>query len=205
MADTTIGDALLLLSKVSSSTDKRLSLLEKVIGKSAASTSVSSSAVKKIPREVVEKPKSVIISDFGKKAESDLKMLQGKEGTDGKEEKPADAGGGMSFIKKLIGPALLVLGGIAALVTGLMTDGPLKGLLKILAKGGIIGGIKLFTGMMTKQLGKFTGLFSKLMPEDMFGAVISKAKGFLGGITKFLLKPFAKLGGKTAGRVYLVL
>ena len=216
MADTTIGDALLLLSKVSSSTHKRLDIFEKVIGKSAASTSVSPSAnspvakvtgkqapaiaTKKIPRDVVEKPKSVIISDFGKKAKSDLKRLQGKEGTDGKEEKPADAGGGMSFIKKLIGPALLVLGGIAALVTGLMTDGPLKGLLKILAKGGIIGGIKLFTGMMTKQLGKFTGLFSKLMPANMFGAVISKAKGFLGGITKFLLKPFAKLGGKTAGK-----
>ena len=128
MADTTIGDALLLLSKVSSSTDKRLSLLEKVIGKSAVPASNLKDSNKK-PRSVVEKPKSVIVTDFGKKAESDLKILQDKDGEGGKEEKPGKDGGGMSFIKKLIGPALLVLGGIAALVTGLMTDGPLKGLL----------------------------------------------------------------------------
>jgi hypothetical protein len=216
MADTTIGDALLLLSKVSSSTDKRLSLLEKVIGKSAVAAPASSSTskavnkvagkqvlgpiAKKEPRSVVEKPKSVIVTDFGKKAESDLKVLQDKDDGKGKEEKPGKDGGGMSFIKKLIGPALLVLGGIAALVTGLMTDGPLKGLLALLSKGGIIGGIKLFKSMATKQIGKFTGLFAKILPKNMFGSLIKSAKGFLGGISKFLLKPFAKLGGKAAGK-----
>ena len=217
MADTTIGDALLLLSKVSSSTDKRLSLLEKVIGKSAVPASNlkdsnkkprSKSAVpasnlkdsNKKPRSVVEKPKSVLVTDFGKKAESDLKILQDKDGGEGKEEKPGKDGGGMSFIKKLIGPALLVLGGIAALVTGLMSDGPLKGLLNILAKGGIIGGIKLFKSMAVKQVGKFTTLFAKILPKNMFGSLIKSAKGFLGSITKFLLKPFAKLGGKAAGK-----
>jgi len=199
MADTTIGDALLLLSKVSSSTDKRLSLLEKVIGKSAVPASNLKDSNKK-PRSVVEKPKSVIVTDFGKKAESDLKVLQDKDGGEGKEEKPGKDGGGMSFIKKLIGPALLVLGGLAALVTGLMSDGPLKGLLNILSKGGIIGGIKLFKSMAVKQVGKFTTLFAKILPKNMFGSLIKSAKGFLGSITKFLLKPFAKLGGKAAGK-----
>ena len=194
MADTTIADALLLLSKVSSSTDKRLSLLEKVLGKSATSAS-NREGSNKTPRQVVEKAKPVIVTDFGKKAENDLKVLQGND-EGGKEGDPGKDSGGMGFIKKLIGPALLVLGGLAALVTGIMSDGPLKGLLNILSKGGIIAGVKLFQKMAGKQLAKFTGLFSKLIPKDLFAGVITKAKGFLGSITKFLLAPFKKLAGK---------
>ena len=192
MADTTIADALLLISKVSSSTEKRLSLLEKVIGKTVSSSKENASPA---PRQVVEKAKPVIVTDFGKKAENDLSVLKDDDSKDAKrEEEPGK--GGMGFIKKLIGPALLVLGGLSALVTGLMSDGPLKGLLNILSKGGIIGGVKLFQKMAGKQLATFTGLFAKLIPTDLFAGVIKKAKGFLGSITKFLLKPFAKIAGK---------
>ena len=211
MADTTIADALLLISKVSSSTEKRLSLLEKVIGKTVSSTKENTSPTRVIekvvgekisalkpapaPRQVVEKAKPVIVTDFGKKAENDLSVLKDDDSKDAKGEKEPEKGG-MGFIKKLIGPALLVLGGLAAFVTGIMSDGPLKGLLNILSKGGIIGGVKLFQKMAGKQLAKFTGLFAKLIPTDLFAGVIKKAKGFLGSITKFLLKPFAKIAGK---------
>jgi len=210
MADTTIADALLLISKVSSSTEKRLSLLEKVVGENTAAIKAKISparAVEKVvgqkvdaikpisaPRQVVEKAKPVIVTDFGRKAENDLKILRSDESKDTEDKEPGK--GGMGFIKKLIGPALLVLGGLAALITGIMSDGPLKGLLNILSKGGIIGGVKLFQKMVGKQLAKFTGLFAKIMPKNLFANVIKKAKGFLGGITKFLLKPFAKIAGK---------
>jgi hypothetical protein len=197
MADTTLADALSLITKVSSSTDKRLSLLEKVLGKKVPATAGGSE--KKVPRQVVKKAEPVIVTDFGKKAEQDLGRLSGDPGS--KDSKDGDPGkSGTGFLKKLIGPALLVLGGLAALVTGLMSDGPLKGLLKILAKGGIIGGVKLFQKMASKQIGKFTGMFAKILPKGLFKTVITKATDFLKGIGKFLLAPFKKLGGKAAGK-----
>lgn len=197
MADTTLADALSLITKVSSSTDKRLSLLEKVLGKKVPAT--VDGPEKKAPRQVVKKAEPVIVTDFGKKAEQDLGRLSGDPSSkDGKDGDPGK--GGMGFLKKLIGPALLVLGGLAALVTGLMSDGPLKGLFNILSKGGIIGGVKLFQKMASKQIGKFTGMFAKILPKDLFKNVITKATDFLKGIGKFLLAPFKKLGGKGAGK-----
>lgn len=151
------------------------------------------------PEKLFKKPQSVVIDDFNKNAVEDLNKVFGASQNQ-KMPEAGPPGEGLGFIKKLIGPALLVLGGIAALVTGLMSDGPLKGLLNILSKGGIIGGVKLFQTLAAKQIGKFTGLFAKIMPTNLFGKVIAKATGFLSSIGKFLLKPFAKLGGKGAGK-----
>jgi len=208
MADTTLADALSLITKVSSSTNKRLTLLEKVIGKktpvlkqSASSKSVAASDKKTPamgqppgpikPRKVVEKASPVIVTDFGKKAEQDLGRMAGDPGQGGKGGEGGKSGGGLG---KLTAAALLVLGGVAALVTGLMSDGPLKGFLKILAKGGIIGGIKLFKSMVSKSLGKFTAGFAKLLPKGIFTKVITSVKTFMKSIGKFFLKPFKMLG-----------
>ena len=122
-----------------------------------------------------------------------------------KEEKedPMKSGGG-SFIKKIIGPALLVLGGLAALVSGLTTDGPLKGLFKILSKGGIIGGVKLFQKLFSKQIALASKQFAKIMPKNLFGNIVKAAKNFLGKISKFLITPFktlAKSGQNIFGKV----
>ena len=85
--------------------------------------------------------------------------------------------GNDNWFKKILGPAALVLGGLGALVAGLMSDGQAKGFLKILAKAGISGGVKLLSGTFAK-MGKFVG------------GIIKN----LGGI---LLKPFKFLkGGK---------
>jgi hypothetical protein len=196
MADTTLADALLLLTKVSDKLNDRTVELQRSIDKTVG-TSVSTATAntgKKQPEKIVKKSEPVIVTDFGVKAEQDLRdNLSPSSEEDGKDGKP---GGGSSFLKKLIGPALLVLGGIAALVTGLMTDGPLKGFLKILAKGGIIGGIKLFAATAGKSLKKFGKLFAKILPKNLFKTVVTTAKGFLSKIGKFLLAPFAKLAGK---------
>ena len=191
MADTTLADALSLITKVSSTTNKRLSLLEKVSGKKAPALGQETGPKK--PRQVVQKAAPVIVTDFGKKAEQDLGRMGGDPGQGGKGGEGGKSGGGLG---KLTAAALLVLGGVAALVTGLMSDGPLKGFLKILAKGGIIGGIKLFAATAGKSLKKFGKLFAKILPKNLFKNVITAAKGFLSKIGKFLLKPFAKIAGK---------
>lgn len=192
MADTTLADALSLITKVSSTTNKRLSLLEKVSGKKAPALGQETGPKK--PRQVVQKAAPVIVTDFGKKAEQDLGRMGGDPGQGGDGGAGGKGGGG--GLGKLTAAALLVLGGVAALVTGLMSDGPLKGFLKILAKGGIIGGIKLFAATAGKSLKKFGKLFAKILPKNLFKNVITAAKGFLSKIGKFLLKPFAKIAGK---------
>ena len=95
---------------------------------------------------------------------------------------------GGSWLKKLIGPALLILGGLSALVTGFLSDGPAKGLLKILAKVGIGGGVKWFASKF-KGIGKSVGKMFK-----SFGSVLLKPFKFLkGGAIKAF---FSKMGGK---------
>lgn len=187
MAVDNIGEALLLLSKVSGKLNDKIDNLEKTISKTTG-------GVDSKPKRFIEKPKPVIVSDFGRKAEKDLQLAL--KPSDEKDDKDPEKKNGFGFVKKLIGPALLVLGGLAALVTGLMSDGPLKGLLNILSKSGIVGGIKLFEKMASKQIGKFTAMFAKILPKNLFDNVIKSAKGFLGNIGKFLLAPFKKLVGK---------
>ena len=190
--DQTLSQALLLITKVSNNQNKRLDKLEKMVGTSSAPGAPKGEKVE----ELVKKAEPRIITDFGKAAEKDLKSAL-TQTDDDKGQKP---GGGMDGLKKILGPALLVLGGLAALVQGLMTDGPLKGFLKILAKGGIIGGIKLFQKQIGKQIGNFTKAFAKILPKGLFDNVITSAKGFLKNVTNFLLGPFKKLAGKGGGK-----
>ena len=98
--------------------------------------------------------------------------------------------GGGSWLKKLIGPALLVLGGLSALVTGLLSDGSAKGLLKILAKVGIGGGVKWFASKF-KGIGKSVGKMFK-----SFGSILLKPFKFLKGGA---IKTFFKGMGKKVG------
>ena len=198
MAEATIGEALGILSKVSGDVDKRLKTLESTIGKTLGASTGGGQLFKNEPKKkekLVKEAAPVIVTDFGRNAEQDLANANATNGGPEKESKDPEKGG-LGFIKKLIGPALLVLGGIAALVTGLMSDGPLKGFLNILAKGGIIGGIKLFAATAGKSLKKFGKLFAKILPKNLFKNVITAAKGFLSKIGKFLLGPFTKLAGK---------
>ncbi len=192
MADTTLNDALSLLTTVSSKLGDRIVALEKAVGKTVG---LSTEGIKKQPERIVEESKPVIVTDFGVKAKQDLRdVLKPSIIGEGKDFETGKAG--MGFLTKLIGPALLVLGGLAALVQGLMTDGSLKGLFNILSKGGIVGGVKLFQKLAGKQIGKFTTMFAKILPKDLFKNVIDRAKGFLKNIGKFLLAPFEKIAGK---------
>jgi len=149
------------------------------------------------PEEVVQEEQHVVVSEFGKKAENtydklgkklekiaNLRMPKNEE--DKKEDSEV-----MKYVKLLIGPALLVLGGIASFVMGLFNNGPLKGLFTMLGKVGIKGG--LF--WMAKKLGETLGpkvlkkipivgtvlgladAYSRFKSGDMVGGVIALISG----------------------------
>ena len=131
----------------------------------------------------------------------------------------------LSGLGIIIAGGALVLGGLAALVKGLNTDGPFKGILKILSQGGLIGGIKLlqmgattfmsalgalarspFTlmrmigGQISRITGMFTAFGSRLM--GMFSGGISMitrmlpTTGIFGAIGRVFTNFFAKFASK---------
>jgi hypothetical protein len=144
---------------------------------------------------------------------------------DSKEKKKEDKKGGEGLLGMLPtgllttlglagGGIALLLGGVAALVTGLMNDGPFKGLLKIVSQVGIAGGLKLLekgAGMFLKNLNNFIKAPIKLLAGvaksigGLFGAEGAKAalktvasgKGIFGtmltGISNFLKGAVKKL------------
>ena len=118
--------------------------------------------------------------------------------------------------KKLIGPALMILGGLAALVMGLMTDGPLKGFLKLLAQGGIMGGMKWLGNVLSRFVGTAVKSLKFIFGSGAVDEVMKAGKGlitrivlpfkrfFISTIPKFigrLVAPIAKLVGSSGGTV----
>jgi hypothetical protein len=83
----------------------------------------------------------------------------------------------------LLGGLLLLLGGVGALIMGLITDGPFKGALKILSKIGISGGIKMLIAGAKGLLVTFSKFVTapfktigKLMGKGVFGKLFSALK-----------------------------
>ena len=200
--------------------------------------------------EQEEKPQIMLFGGFTKNGIAELKEKlpeivgdlfeasteKKKEGKDGEKPDPKDdkssslldmlKGTGLfSSLGILIAGGALVLGGLAALVKGLSTDSPFKGILKILAQGGLIGGIKLLTvgatrwmaslsalvksplplmrmlgGALDKVTGMFTAFGSKLMGMFSSGvgaiAKMLPTTGIFGSITKVLGGFFTKILGK---------
>ena len=120
------------------------------------------------------------------------------------------------WYKKLIGPALLILGGLAAFVMGIMTDGPLKGFLKLLSQGGIMGGLKWMANILTSVVSKSIGALTKVFGKDAVAKVLGSGKTlvtkimlpfkrfFISTVPKFIGKlvgPLVKIVGGSAGGV----
>ena len=117
--------------------------------------------------------------------------------------------GGKLGLGGILGGLLLLAGGLAALVTGLMTNGPFKGILKMLSRFGIKGGIKLLTkaikpfleiaGKILKTPLQFLGKIGKFLGEG-FAKV---GKFLFGGISKMAGKAFGKIGGGSIGKMLM--
>jgi hypothetical protein len=114
----------------------------------------------------------------------------------------------MSLLSGLGTGLMLIVGGIAALVSGLMNDGPFRGALKILSRIGIEGGIAILKRVVStvftllkelpeKLFGKLGGKFTKFIGEfsgGLGGKVLAKLeKGFLGKMAVKVLKPLSKV------------
>ena len=181
MAADNLAEVLGLLTKVSTSMDARLAKLEKTVGKGSLTSSKSSEGDKK-PREVVKKAQPVIVTDFGRKAEADLATLgSGGEGGDG--GKGGKDKSGLGGLAKLILPAILAAGSLAALFKGLKdAGGPLTGITKIIGKGGLQVSLKMFS----KALKPFA----------------NGLKSFVDDFIKLVSKPIGKIMGKVGGKAF---
>ena len=130
----------------------------------------------------------------------------------------------LTGLKVIAGGGILIVAGLAALVKGLMDDGPFKGLMTILSKGGIMGGIKLietgakmFTASLIKLVKSPLGLLrwvgGKILKvvntfrkfgtsiKDLFSGSIGKIASMLpkGGLLDTILKPFKSIFKVFAG------
>ena len=114
----------------------------------------------------------------------------------------------------LLGGLLMLLGGVGALIMGLLTDGPFKGALKILSKIGISGGIKMLIAgakALVKSIMAPFEIVQQLMTKGKFGKLISTAisdgvemlvsgaKNLMSKFLKFVTAPFKTLG-KSMGK-----
>lgn len=91
----------------------------------------------------------------------------------------------------LLAGLLALLGGGAALITGLLSDGPFKGALKILSKVGIKGGIKMLLAgadLFLKTIGKFIAAPFKMASKFLGKGVMGKLLSALKPLAKILKK-----------------
>ena len=101
--------------------------------------------------------------------------------------------GAKSMLWKIIWP---LVGAIAALIGGLMTDGPFKGMLKLTFRA-----LLQMTKSRLKLLFNINNkLFKGLIPKNFIGNIITNGiKGFITSLKGMLGAPFKALGGMAKG------
>ncbi len=147
---------------------------------------------KKMEPDTVAKAK---VSEIAKKQVIPPPIPQKKEGKSG-----------FSFSSILAGLSLFGIG-LWSFISGLMTDGPFKGILKLLSRFSLKAGIKLLSkavkpfleiaGKLLKTPMKFLGKIGKFLGEG-FGKV---GKFLFGDIAKIAGKMFGKIGGGSLGKM----
>jgi hypothetical protein len=205
-------ETLSLLSKVSSKLTDRVLDLEKAVGntigmavKTANNKPEKSEAVSNVlgmqanlgekePEAIVKEADPVIIADIGKDAKKDFKeVLMPSEAQ--QEININEEGGIMSHLKQLIGPALIILGSLGALVGGLFAEGGsgMQDALQVIGKGGLALGLKLAAktaGTLLKpvlnklpligSLISFGFAYSAFKNDDFVGGLFDLASGLTG-------------------------
>ena len=188
MADTTIAEAISLLTKVSADTVKRLNALE------AGGGSVVQKATK-VPRKVVKKAEPVIVTDFGPKAEKDLKGLSGSG--DDKEELKEEKNKNSNLL------GLLGLAGAAALALKFLFDGEgFTGLVQGFQKAfktvtKFASKVKGVVGDIGEKIGTFTddiGARAKGLVDDVMTKVGTWADDAKAGLKNMADNVGAKVG-----------
>lgn len=120
-----LSEAIALLSTVSAKlSNKVLSRVNDTTGLKIKDNVDKKSNIEQQPEQqkVVDQPKPVLITEFGRKADDDLARAFGKQ--EDKEGKKEDKKEGGSWLKSLIGPGLLgVLGLLGGFVSSLLSGG----------------------------------------------------------------------------------
>lgn len=134
MAEPTIAEAISILTKVSADTASRLKSLEQGIraaipgtGRSTLSRGSTEPREAETPRQIVEKPKDVVITDFGPNAEDDLAKAFARETEAALEKQQQKNNSDLMGLLKLLG----IGAAIAALANGEGIVGLVSGLSKV--------------------------------------------------------------------------
>ena len=159
MADTTIAEAISILTKVSADTATRLKALES--GKGTVAQKASN-----VPRKVVKKAEPVIITDFGPKAEKDLARIGGDADAErAKTEKEKNNNNNLLKLLGLAGAAALALKflfdgeGFTGLIQGFQSA--VKTVTKFASKAkGLVDDIGKKIGTFADDIGKKIGTFA---------------------------------------------
>ena len=159
MADTTIAEAISILTKVSADTATRLKALES--GKGTVAQKASN-----VPRKVVKKAEPVIITDFGPKAEKDLTRIGGDADAErAKTEKEKNNNNNLLKLLGLAGAAALALKflfdgeGFTGLIQGFQSA--VKTVTKFASKAkGLVDDIGKKIGTFADDIGKKIGTFA---------------------------------------------
>ena len=159
MADTTIAEAISILTKVSADTATRLKALES--GKGTVAQKASN-----VPRKVVKKAEPVIITDFGPKAEKDLTRIGGDADAErAKTEKEKNNNNNLLKLLGLAGAAALALKflfdgeGFTGLIQGFQSA--VKTVTKFASKAkGLVDNIGKKIGTFADDIGKKIGTFA---------------------------------------------
>ena len=159
MADTTIAEAISILTKVSADTATRLKALES--GKGTVAQKASN-----VPRKVVKKAEPVIITDFGPKAEKDLARIGGDADAErAKTEKEKNNNNNLLKLLGLAGAAALALKflfdgeGFTGLIQGFQSA--VKTVTKFASKAkGLVDNIGKKIGTFADDIGKKIGTFA---------------------------------------------
>ena len=129
-------------------------------------------------RKQFQQTQSVAIQKFSDKSLMRLANAVKQDEVVDDKEAPAKE---PKWWKKLIGPALLIFGGIAAFVYGLLSDSKVSGFFKVIGKVGVMGGIMLaakLIGTAIKPVLKFLPVIGAIL--DLADAYFRFKKGELG-------------------------
>ena len=179
MADPTLADAISLLTKVSADTAQRLKSLEKEVRSSVSGGGKDrsrGSTAPREPRQIVEEPKDVVVTNFGPDAEADLAAAFGRETQAVLEKQQEKNNSDLGKILTLLG----IGGAIAALVDGQGIVGLVAGLQKVYRR---VDKFAARAGKVLSKLGNRITQFAKTVGKRASSLLSRAGKAVSGAIS----------------------
>ena len=190
MADPTIAEAISLLTKVSADTAQRLKSLEKEVRSSISGKGngrSKGSTEPREPRQIVEAPKDVVVTNFGPEAEADLAAAFGRETEVALEKQQKKNNNDLTAILGLLG----IGASLKALMDGEGIVGLVQGLQKVYRR---IDKFASKAGKVLSRLGNRIASFAKSVGKRASsllrraGKAVSKAVSSMGKMARQMVR-----------------